>query len=232
MTSMKTHLWFLLLIAALSGPSFAAEEEEGFTPLFPDDGPPKGWLTREWNDLGKPAPESVRWNVEDGVLHSGRQRGNWLVSEKEYDDFILEFEFKLTEVGNSGLALRAPMAGDPAFEAMEVQMADFRYNTQAKDSELTGGVYRAIAPSKQVYKPTEWNKMRVELKGPHLKVVLNGETIQDVDLSRFDQTVPRHDGTPAPPVKDRPRKGHIGFQHLSRNNEPVMIRTARIKELD
>jgi hypothetical protein len=110
--------------------------------------------------------------------------------------------------------------------------ARWRSNTQANDSELTGGVYRAIAPTKQVYKPTEWNKMRVELKGPHLKVVLNGETIQDVDLTQFDQTVPRHDSSPAPPVKDRPRKGHIGFQHLSRNNEPVMIRNARIKELE
>ena len=41
----------------------------------------------------------------------------------------------------------------------------------------------------------------------------------------------QNDGTDAPPVKDRPRKGHIGFQHLSRNNEPVLIRNVRIKEL-
>jgi hypothetical protein len=37
---------------------------------------------------------------------------------------------------------------------MELQVADYRYNTQAKPSELTGGIYRAIAPSKQVYKLT------------------------------------------------------------------------------
>ncbi len=226
----------ILLVAASAfgrASAVAAESEEaGFTPLFPNDGPPQGWLVREWNDLAKPAPEGVQWNVQDGVLHSGRQRGNWLVSEKEYDNFILEFEVKLTEVGNSGVALRSPLAGDPAFEAMEVQMADFRYNTQAKDSELTGGVYRAIAPTKQAYKPTEWNRMRIELNGSQLKVTLNGELIQDVDLNDYDQTVPRHDGSPAPPVKDRPKKGHIGFQHLSRNNDPVMIRHARIKELN
>ena len=153
------------------------------------------------------------------------------MSDKEYGDFILEFEIKLTEVGNSGVALRAPMKGDPAFDGMELQVADFRYNTQAKDSELTGGIYRAIAPSKQVYKPTEWNKYRVELKGVHLKVTLNGEVIQDVDLDKFDQSVKRHDNSNAPPVKDRPRRGHIGFQHLSKNNEPVLIRAARIKVL-
>src|SRR5689334_9714455 len=125
------------------------------------------------------------------------------MSAKEYGDFVLEFEIKLTEVGNSGLALRAPMHGDPAFDGMELQFADYRYNTEAKDSELTGGIYRAIAPSKQVYKPTEWNKARVELKGSHLKVTLNGEVIQDTDLSTHNEPVKRHDGTDAPPVKDR-----------------------------
>jgi hypothetical protein len=64
-----------------------------------------------------------------------------------------------------------------------------------------------------------------------LKVAINGETIQDVDLMRYDQPVPRHDGTLAPAIKDRPRKGHIGFQHLSRNNEPLWIRDIRLGEV-
>jgi hypothetical protein len=42
----------------------------------------------------------------------------------------------------------------------------------------------------------------------------------------------RHNGQPAPAVKDRPRKGHIGFQELSRGTEHVQIRNARIKVLD
>ena len=67
------------------------------------------------------------------------------MSEKEYSDFILEYEFKLGQRGNSGLALRAPMKGDPAFDGMELQMADYRYNTSAKESELTGGLYRALS---------------------------------------------------------------------------------------
>ena len=52
-----------------------------------------------------------------------------------------------------------------------------------------------------------------------------------IDLAKFDQPVKRHDGKDAPPIKDRPKKGHIGFQHLSRSNEPIQIRKARIKEL-
>lgn len=222
----------LLLFALAAFRASAAEPgADGFTPLFPADGAPKGWLVREWNDLAKPAPAEVRWTVQDGVLHGGKQRGTWLVSEKEYGDFVLEFEIRLTERGNSGVALRAPLRGDPAFDGMELQFADLRYNIQAKDSELTGGIYRAIAPTKQVYKPRQWNKCSVELKANRLKVVLNGQRIHDVDLEQFDQPVKRHDGTNAPPIKDRPRRGRIGFQHLSRDNEPIQIRHARIKEL-
>jgi hypothetical protein len=221
----------LILLAAMVAcimPVAGADGEE-FITLFPEDGVPKGWLVREWNDLSKPA-KRVAWTVTDGILHSGKSRGTWLVSDKEYGDFILEFEIKLTKLGNSGVALRAPLRGDPAFDGMELQVADFRYNMQAKDSELTGGIYRAIAPIKQVYRPEEWNKFRIELKGVHLKATLNDEVIQDTDLDKHDELVKRHDGSPAPPVKDRPRRGHIGFQHLSKNNEPVLIRGARLKE--
>src|SRR5687768_10734460 len=118
---------------------------------------------------------------------AGHPARHVLVSPREYADFILEFEIKLTEVGNGGVALRAPLRGDPAFDGMEMQVADFRYNMGARPSELTGGIYRAIAPTKQVYRPTAWNRARIELRGPRLKVTLNGEVVQDVDLSTFDQ---------------------------------------------
>ena len=144
---------------------------------------------------------------------------------------VLEFEFKLGETGNSGCALRAPLHGDPAFDGIELQMADFRYNKEAKDSELTGGLYRAIAPKKQVYRPTEWNKYHVTCKGSRIQVTLNGEQILDVDLEKEPVVVKRHDGKEAPLLKDRPRRGRIGFQELSRGSS-VQIRNVRVKVLD
>lgn len=205
--------------------------EDGFAPLFPKDGSPEGFVVRHWSDISKPPTDAAEWKVTDGVLTSVGARGCWLISEKEYGDFVLQYEFKLGPLGNSGCALRAPLKGDPAFDGLEMQMADSRYNPQAKDSELTGGIYRAVAPTKQVYKPEEWNSVRIELTGSKLKVVMNGETIQDIDVTAFDQPVLRHDKTPAPPLKDRPKKGHIGFQELSRDGSHVLIRGARVKEL-
>jgi hypothetical protein len=212
----------------------AAEEksDDGFVSLFTQDGMPGGWLARRWDDVSKEPAAPADWAVKDGVLTGGEPRGTWLMSEQEFGDFELQFEFKLGPLGNSGLALRAPMKGDPAFDAMELQMADFRYNPQAKDSELTGGLYRAIAPLKQVYKPTEWNRYEISLRGSKLRATLNGELIHDLDLDKQEQIVQRHNGTDAPPIKDRPRRGHIGFQNLSRGSEPVQIRNARIKVLE
>jgi hypothetical protein len=232
MNTVRPHVdCFGLLIFVMAGTLFAQPraDRRGFVPLFPKDGIPEGWVVRAWNDVSQPPVDSVVWRVANGVLQGGEPRGTWLMSELQYTDFILEYEFKLSETGNSGLALRAPMKGDPAFDGIELQMADFRYNPKAKDSELTGGIYRAIAPTEQVYKPTEWNKCQVSLKGERLKVVLNGKTIQDLSLEEQNQEVRRHDGTLAPPVKDRPRKGHIGFQELSRGGDHVQIRWARIK---
>jgi hypothetical protein len=221
----------ILLTLALAPGCHAFAENPGWKPLFEKDGAPAGFVIRHWADVSKPAEGNAAWEVKDGVLMSTGDRGCWLLSEKSYGNFELEYEFKLGPRGNSGLALRAPMQGDPAFDGMEMQMADFRYNTQAKDSELTGGLYRALAPAKQVYKPEEWNKARARLEGSRIKVEMNGETIQDVDLSTQTATVARHDGSAAPALKDRPREGRIGFQELSRDNGHVMIRGARIREI-
>ncbi|MEO5739957.1 MAG: DUF1080 domain-containing protein [Vicinamibacterales bacterium] len=226
---MKPH-FVLALLLTLALSSSRAAEADGWMALFPKDGPPAGFVVRHWADVSEPPREAAAWAVKDGVLTSVGARGCWLMSEKEYGDFVLEYEFKLGPRGNSGCALRAPLRGDPAFDGMEMQMADFRYNEQAKDSELTGGIYRAVAPQRQIYRPEQWNTVRITLVGAHLVVELNGETIQDLDLEKFDAPVPRHDGTPASPLRNRPRSGHIGFQELSRGDSHVLIRNARIKE--
>src|SRR5688572_5270815 len=202
------------------------------TPLFPSEGIPVGFVVRHWADVKDPPKEPTAWEVKDGVLLGGVPRGSWLLSEREYGDFRLAFEFRLGERGNSGLALRTPLAGDPAFDGIELQLADSRYNPEATPAELTGGIYRAIAPKAQVYRPCEWNRLEVEAIGPRLRAWLNDELIQDVDLDRATADVQRHDGTPAVPLARRPRRGHLGFQELSRDGARVEIRNALITALD
>jgi hypothetical protein len=225
--------FLLFILTHMPGALNAAEERPTSDKVkspFTEDGPPKGWLVRRWDDVSQEADGA--WTVKDAVLHGGEPRGSWLMSEREYGDLELEFEFKLGKLGNSGLALRSPLKGDPAFDGIEVQMADVRYNPEAKDSELTGGLYRAVAPREQAYKPEEWNKYEVLLRGPRLRIKLNGKLIHDLDLTKQKQVVKRHDGRDAPPIESRPARGHIGFQNLSRGEEDVLIRNVRLKALD
>lgn len=224
---MKRLLMLPLFLAGLGA------EEPKFTPLFAEEGVPKGWVVTQWDDLAKPAAETVKWRVRDGVLHGSEERGAWLISEREYADFVLQYEFKLGPQGNSGLAMRTPLAGDPAFDALELQMCDERYKPNSKPSELTGAIYRAVAPSAQRFLPGEWNTMRVSANGSRISAELNGVVVLDLDLEAYPNPVPaaRHDGTDALALAKRPRKGRIGFQELSRGGTHVMIRNARIQEI-
>ena len=61
---------------------------------------------------------------------------------------------------------------------------------------------------------------------------LGPAVVPDVNLDEHNTPVKRHDETNAPPLKDRPRRGHIGFQNLSRDGAHVLIRNAKIRVLD
>lgn len=222
-----------LLLAALLSTTASLTAADDFVPLFPKDGAPEGWSVRQWNDVSQPA-SGVHWYVTNGVLYGSEPRGTWLVSDREYSDFILEFEWKLGPRGNSGCGLRFPPKGDPAFDGLELQMVDPRYyppDMKVLPEELTAGLYRAVAPRRQLFQPEAWNRYRVTCQGPKVTVVLNGETVLDVNLDEQTKLPKRHDNTNAPPLKDRPRRGHIGFQELSREGGHVEIRNARIREL-
>jgi hypothetical protein len=214
--------------------ALAAAKQGKAALLFASKGEPKGWSVRAWDDVSKPGPEGAKWVVdEQGVLHGSEPRGTWLVSDKKYGDFVLEFDWKLGERGNSGCGIRFPDKGDPAFDGLEVQMADERYN-EGRDGpdKLTASLYKAIAPTRQVYKPTEWNHYVITARGPGIKVELNGQLVQDVNLDEHTKVLERNDGNKCPPLKDRPRRGHIGFQELSRGGAHVLIKNATITELE
>ena len=66
----------------------AATDAERFTPLFTTDGTPQGWTVRAWNDVKNPPDQPTEWKIVNGVLHGGEPRGSWLMSEREYGDFV------------------------------------------------------------------------------------------------------------------------------------------------
>jgi len=249
-TMMKGRVRRSVLVAAsvlLALPECVAQPEPKFTALFPDEGPvTKGWVVRTWANI-KDSPEwKTIWEVRDGILYGGKSPtgkwvGTWLLSEREYGDFILETDFKFLHggaTGNGGVALRTPLAGRPSYYGMELQITDPRYEFSlyryGASDQLTGAIYKVIPPIKQVYNPGEWNHYRIDLRGPQLKVWLNDVLIQDANLDTVTQKViPHEDWKEAVlPLSQRPRRGHIGFQELSELGEQLVYRNARIAVLD
>lgn len=200
------------------------------TPLFATDGAPAGWQVRNWMDVAQDPSPGTQWLVKDGVLRGSTPRGSWLVSDREYGDFKLEYEFKLGDRGCGGFGFRFPATGHPAHEGLFLQMVDPRYygtNYQAQPAELTGALYKGLAPQAQAFKPNEWNACTVVCMGSKLNVVLNGTTVIDIDLIALSGPMFR-----GKPIAYRPRRGHLGFQETSRGDAHLEIRNARIQSLD
>lgn len=203
-------------------------------PLFAGKGFPPGWVMGTVKDVGKAPPPNAQWFINDnGELTGTNTYDSWIMSEKEYDNFELQFEFKVSPLGNSGVALRAPLHGDPAYDGMELQIVDPRYyEGRGAPEQLTGAIYRAIPARKAMFKPDAWNRYEITCRGPFIKVVLNGEVVQEFNLD--EQTAVLHRDSPqltAPPLKDRPRKGHIGFQELCRDGGHTFIRNVKLRPL-
>jgi hypothetical protein len=149
------------------------------------------------------------------------------MSEREYGDFVLEFEFRLSERGHGGFGFRFPPSGDPAVSGLELQMIDPRYfgtNYHAQPGELTGALVYAVAPHESLFRPLEWNHYSITCRGAQVEVVLNGTPVIHLNLDEHTQTPER-----GQPLAQRPRRGRIGFQELSRAGGNIEIRNARIK---
>ena len=126
--------------------------------------------------------------------------------------------------GNSGVFIRAPHQGDPAYTGMEIQLLD-DYSEKYKDLkewQYTGSIYGLQAPQIKVSKKAnEWQTMTIICQGPQIKVILNDKEIINASLVNFSYAEKNHPGI-------KRRKGYIGLQNHS---SPVEFRHIRIKEL-
>src|SRR5438874_594750 len=116
-----THLRCTLAIAVVVGCSLSLlragdQLGEGFAPIF-NGKDLTGWTVNEGGQM-------KYWGAENGILFVTGGGGGWLMTEKEYGDFVISLEYKMPKHGNSGVALRSPMKGDPAYVGMEIQLLD------------------------------------------------------------------------------------------------------------
>ena len=217
---------------AVSGVGILAAQEEGFTPLF-NGKDLTGWVYGRRGDAENRTGKG--YQVEDGVLFTTREDGGNLFTEKEYADFILRFEFKLTENANNGIGIRAPLSGDAAYAGMEIQVlhdSGSQY-TDLRPAQYHGSVYQMFPAKRGFQKPVgEWNSEEITVKGRQITVTLNGVTIVDANLDdvKDEALLAKHRdlGRPEGSRGIANTKGHIG---LLGHGTRVEFRNIRIREL-
>ena len=222
---------FLICLLLITGCQMTQPaSEKGFTSLF-DGQSLKGWTLLNPKGGGYAVTNLVGNASTNAVIYCAKGGGGNLLSEKQYGDFILRFDFKLTRGANNGLAIRAPMqSGSLSFDGIELQIldnygAEARYEKKLRPEQFHGAVYDVIAPERlDAQKPVgQWNTQEVTAIGRKLSVKVNGKTIINADLNSVKDPVVllKHPGILR-------ASGHIGF--LGHNDE-VYFKNIRIKEL-
>jgi hypothetical protein len=216
---------FLASVAAAADNELTdAEKKDGWILLF-NGKSLDGWMTSSEKPSKTP--------VEDGCINPHKCGGYMMIHEKMWEDFTLQFDFKISPKCNSGVFIRTsslkPRPGkDVGFNGIEVAIDD----TKTAGYHDTGALYDLVKPTKNAMKPAgEWNHMVITSFKSKITVELNGETVVDADMDKFEKPFLRPDGTKHKfdvAYKDHPRKGYIGFQD---HGSPCWFKNVKLKQL-
>ena len=161
-----------------------------------------GKTFKGWKTVGGKAP----YHIENGVIIGTMTKGtpnSFLITEKQYGDFILELEIKLdgTET-NSGIQIRSHIdsTSNPSRKIVYGKQVEVDPSARA----WTGGIYDEsrrmwLYPvdlneqAKKAYKVNEYNKIKIEAIGNVTKTWVNG-----IPVSQLVDTIDQ--------------KGHIALQ--------------------
>ncbi len=219
----------ILLLPLLLLPLSCAHGHDHDAPEIPWVSLFDGETTAGWRGFKK-AEVPDGWQVVDGALTRVAQGGD-LITEEEFESFILELEWRISAGGNSGIFFHVSEDHDATyFTGPEMQVLDDAGLEGVSPETSAGSNYALHAPEGKTLAPTgEWNQVRMVVAGAHVEHWLNGTKVVEYELwspewkelvaaSKFAQW-PRY-GTNG--------RGHIALQ--DHGNE-VAYRNIRIKRL-
>lgn len=216
----KTKLVILLSLIVVAS---ALGKGKGWVDLF-NGGNLDGWVQKNG--------EATYW-VDHGAIVGKTAKGSpnsFLCTEKEYGDFILEFEVKLFDNElNSGVQIRSTTKEPEGDELVgRVNGPQIEIEASGENGAESGYLYGEacggwMTPEKdrvphKAFKDGEWNSYKIVAKGARIQTWINGKMISDlVDNKKY---------------KSHP-KGFIGLQvHGVGDRGPFRVawKNIRIKE--
>jgi len=226
----RTALLALAAAMALGSAATAAADDA----VHPDS---SGWddlIARDFSNAE--APERV-WVWLGDVLTAAKDQCIWTTDE--YDDFILDLEFKTAEGSNSGVIVYCSDTKKWIPNSVEIQIADDyseKWSNAPKTWQCAAIFGHLPADESRVKKPGAWNRMTVTCHGKEITVALNGEVVTGMDMAKWTSAETNPDGSDIPPWLNKPKaelptKGRIGLQG-KHAGAPIFFRNLKIKRLD
>ena len=191
----RNTLFKSVLVAAMVGNTILSHaqmnkaKEKGWTNLF------DGKTLNGWKTVGGKAPYSIEGDAIVGRMTKGTPN-SFLITEKEYGDFILELDVKLEgSQTNSGIQTRSHL--DPKANDGRGKVYGRQVEIDPSSRAWTGGIYDEarrgwLYPldlnenAKKAYKAEEYNHIRIEAMGDELRTWIN-----DIPVSYVVDTIDR-----------------------------------------
>jgi len=217
-----------------------AEKTDGWVLLF------DGETSDGWRGYGKDYFPSA-WEVVDGTLHmigsgrgeAGASEGGDIIFDKEYENFTVKLEWKVSEGGNSGIFYLGQESDELDYiwkTAPEMQILDNERHPDAqlgKDGNRQAGSLYDLIPAKPQNARTvgEWNKVEIIVYKGTVVHKQNGEAVVEYHLwtPEWEELVA---GSKFPGLNpdwaNVASKGYFGLQD---HGDDVWFRNIKIKEM-
>lgn len=176
------------------------------------------------------------WKIEGNTLAfapvTGPGARGDIMTRSQFGDFELEYEWKISPGGNSGVMWRVTEEQEyPWQTGPEQQVLDDDRHADGKiPSHRAGALYDLVVPPEGLTKPVgEFNQARVVARGPRVQLFLNGQQTADVDFSSEagKQQLANSKFKSMPRFAQNAR-GHIVLQD---HDDLVWYRNVRVREI-
>jgi hypothetical protein len=212
---------------ALALTAWNLSAEEAWTVLF--DGKP----TKRLCGYRQSSFPDRSWIIAGNALKTVPGKAVDLITVEKYEDFELDFEWKVAAGGNSGVMYRVAETNQPTYwTGPEYQCLDNAGHGDGKNPKTSAGsLYALIAPDPaNVTKPAgEWNESKIKVQQNRVEHWLNGTKVVEYTWSsdEIKALIAKSKFKDMPGFMTQ-RTGHIAFQH---HGEEAWFRNIRARKL-